>query len=131
MNAHETSQIAQANDDTDALHKWKESRPSKLAVVYVSESEAVPEWKEVCTHLGVPQKVLTHAEQTFPLGTKGAPASRFKYGLDDWYGGNCKKAGVPVPVTNGMLCKALEECRYCTVSKELFEKEVIHITFSK
>ena len=88
----------------------------------MSESEAVTKWKEVCTRLGVPQKVLTHADQTFPLGTKGTPAKRFRYGLEDWYGGNCKIDGVPVPVTNGVLCKALEECRYCAVSEELFKR---------
>ena len=112
----------QAASDSDLLAAWKESKPSVNALLFVSESVAVPKWKEVCTHLGVPQNVLTHAEQTFPLGTKGTPARRFKYGLEDWYGGNCRIDGVPVPVTNGVLCKALEECRYCAVSKELFKR---------
>ena len=102
---------------------WQHGRNQSVnALLFVSELVAVPKWKEVCTHLGVPQKELTHAEQTFPLGTEGDPARRFKCGLEDWYGGNCKIDGVPVPVTNGMLCKALEECRYCAVSKELFKR---------
>ena len=64
----------QAASDSDPLAAWKESKPSVNALLFVSESVAVPKWKEVCTHLGVPQKVLTHAEQTFPLGTEGTPA---------------------------------------------------------
>ena len=94
-------------------------KPTILDLQYVVESEAVSQSDGICRRLGVSEAVLNQAEQTYPLGTAGAPAKRFMYGLQDWYNGNGVLHGRAVPVTLSVLCKALEESRCRSVAEEL------------
>ena len=94
-------------------------KPAILDLQYVANSVAVSHWDGICSQLGVSEAVLIHAEQTYPLGTAGAPGKRFMYGLQDWYNGNGVLHGRAVPVTLSVLCKALEESRYRGVAEKL------------
>ena len=94
-------------------------KPTILDLQDVVDSVAVSYWDGICRRLGVSEAVLSQAEQNYPLGTAGAAAKRFMYGLKDWYNGNGVLDGRTVPVTLSFLCKALEESRCRSVAEEL------------
>ena len=88
-------------------------------MLYLSESEAVAKWDSICTHLGVPRSVVVHAERDYPLNTEGASAKRFHSALMYWYRENCTTTTDGRHVTCEVLCRALEEYRYQSISEEL------------
>ena len=94
-------------------------KPTILDLQYVAESVALDQSDGICRRLGVSEAVLSHAKQTYPTNTPGAPAKRFMYGLQDWYNGNGVLGGRAVPVTYSVLCKALEDSRCRDVADKL------------
>ena len=79
----------------------------------------------ICRRLGVSEAVLRSAEQTYPLHTEGAPANRFMYALKDWYDGNGRIDGKPVPVTYAVLCEALKQSRCIRTGFRGFEEMLV------
>ena len=93
-----------------------------LDLQFIADSRAINHSHGICRRLGVSEAVLSQADESYPLGTDGAPSKRFMYALKYWFDGNGHDDGKPVPVALDVLGKALKESRCKGVFEEMKKK---------